>query len=513
MDCSQKTQQLLHTKSNLDQSGKAIDTIEEQLILELVSKLCKTLETEKIDYCHWKSNAALHLSASGKNDLDLLINRQDVQRFGEILYHLNFKRTIAPADKQMPGVVNYYGYDQQTGKLLHVHGHYQLVLGHDGTKNYRLPIEKAFLASATQTQLFKVPTPEWEFLVLVIRMVLKYSTWDVILTRQSCMPTGARSELEYLEPLINWSQLYGYLNQNLPYIDTELFNQCWQALQPDCSVWKRIRVGSQLQKALSSDARRPPMIDVSLKNWRRVVWGARRRLGWHQPKKRLASGGAMIALVGGDGAGKSTMVTELHTWLSQEFDTLPVHMGKPPWLWTSVVIRALLKGGRLLSTVVRGKAPPPVDINSPEFPGYHRLIQLICIARDRQQAYRKAQRFVNNGGIVICDRFALPGVMIMDGPQLAQWDEIRQNSWGKWLTQLEQNCYRGIAPPTLTVVLKLDPEIAVQRRQDENTISVRHRSTEVWQIDWEKTSAQVVDASLPPSQVLTQLKSLVWSAL
>ena len=46
----------------------------EKIALDLVVKLCETLAAQKIDYCHWKSNTFLDRSASGDNDLDLLIN-------------------------------------------------------------------------------------------------------------------------------------------------------------------------------------------------------------------------------------------------------------------------------------------------------------------------------------------------------------------------------------------------------------------------------------------------------
>ena len=41
--------------------------------LELVRRLCQTLSTEGVDYCHWKSNEALDRSARAESDLDLLV--------------------------------------------------------------------------------------------------------------------------------------------------------------------------------------------------------------------------------------------------------------------------------------------------------------------------------------------------------------------------------------------------------------------------------------------------------
>ncbi|HEX6268590.1 MAG TPA: nucleotidyltransferase family protein, partial [Anaerolineales bacterium] len=153
-------------------------------VLPIVQELCHALRTENIDYCHWKSNNMLERSASGDNDLDLLINRADGTRFSEVLFRLGFKQVEAPTEKQMPGVLDYFGFDQQAEKWVHVHAHYQLIMGHDMTKNFRLAIEKAYLESAVQGELFRVPAAEFEFIILVIRMVLKHSTWDAILGRE-----------------------------------------------------------------------------------------------------------------------------------------------------------------------------------------------------------------------------------------------------------------------------------------------------------------------------------------
>src|SRR5215211_6969672 len=119
-------------------------------VLPIVEELCHILRAENIDYCHWKSNNMLERSANGDNDLDLLINRADGSRFTEILFRLGFKQAHAPGEKQMPGVLDYYGYDEQAEKWVHVHAHYQLIMGHDMTKNFRLALERPYLASAVQ---------------------------------------------------------------------------------------------------------------------------------------------------------------------------------------------------------------------------------------------------------------------------------------------------------------------------------------------------------------------------
>jgi thymidylate kinase len=67
--------------------------------------------------------------------------------------------------------------------------------------------------------------------------------------------------------------------------------------------------------------------------------------------------------------------------------------------------------------------------------------------------------------------------------------------------------------PDLLIVLRVDPEICVQRKTDETSDSVRTRSQEIWNIDWCETPAYVIDASRSKPQVLSDVLSLVWSNL
>jgi thymidylate kinase len=482
-------------------------------VLGLVYKLCKMLEAEGIVYCHWKSNVALERSATGENDLDLLVDRGSVQRFTEILWRCGFREAWLPSGRQLPGILDYYGYDAECDRLVHVHAHYQLVLGHDATKNYHLPIEKPFLASSTQSELFRVPAPEFEFVLFVIRMALKHSTWAAVFGRQTALSAGEQQELAYLQARANNTQVRAILAEHLPFLDEGVFEDYLRSLQPGCSSWSRFKAGQRLKNSLEACARRSPIADEWLKLWRYLLWGFQRRVFKRVPRRRLASGGLMIAIVGGDGAGKSTAVDALYVWLSRYFDVRKVHMGRPSWSFTTVVVRGFLKIGTMLG-LYPFSTRDELDPDPAVFPGYPTLIRSVCTARDRWLTYARARRFASNGGLVLCDRFPLTGMMAMDGPQVERMvGNLKSNWFVEVLSRLEEKYYRQILPPDLLAVLRLDPEVAVQRKTDEGAASVRARTTQVWVLEWEKTPAHVIDASQPPEKLLSDLKTLIWSSL
>jgi hypothetical protein len=63
-------------------------------------------------------------------------------------------------------------------------------------------------------------------------------------------------------------------------------------------------------------------------------------------------------------------------------------------------------------------------------------------------------------------------------------------------------------------VLRIDPEVAVTRRPEDDPDYVRARNGEVFDLDWTAIEgAVVVDASRPPEQVLAAIKDAVWDRL
>jgi hypothetical protein len=195
---------------------------------------------------------------------------------------------------------------------------------------------------------------------------------------------------------------------------------------------------------------------------------------------------------------------------------------------TTIAVRGFLKLGNLL-----GLYPEDASFNktlnqqSLVSPGYPWLLREVCRARDRYHAYQKARHFAANSGLVILDRYPLSMVQIMDGPQVERFvNELmdgplaekstspkQSSKLTKFLVKIEDNYYDQIAPPEIMIVLLLDPEIAVERKTDEDSNSVRERSTEIWELDWTQSDAHIIEASKSKTEVLMEIKDHIWSQL
>ena len=486
--------------------------------LQLVLRLARALEEAGVPYCHWKSTEALARSLSGDNDLDLLVGRADVGRFTGILSELGFVQAYKPG-AALPGVESFYGADLDSGRWVHVHAHYQLVLGDDRTKNYRLPIEEAYIRSAAPGDGLRVPAPEFELVVLVIRLVLKYCTWDEIgwcaLRGRRAGPSGSeRRELEHLRERVDQQRVSSVLAEHLPAIEPGLFSECLIAVSGGASLAARLRAGRRLELALRACARRSRGADRALRVSRRAAIAVGRRT--RKPRKsRLAGGGAMVGILGGDGAGKSTALAALESWLGAEFDVRLVHLGKPRWSATTVTLRGVLKAAAVTADVLRRHVKVgPTERLTIAVSDYRPLLWLLCTARDRHHTYRSARRDATNGAVVLCDRYPHPRLSSMEVPLIARRAGDRvDRRLVRAMIALEEHYHRAIAPPELLVVLRVDPEVAVARKVDESPESVRRRGAEIWNIDWRAAGAHVIDASQPQEVVARELERLVWSAI
>ena len=484
--------------------------------LDLVSRLCEELRERGVSFCHWKSNEALDRSASGENDLDLLISRGDAQCFAEVLRRLGFKEARVRPAKELPGVFHAYGLDAPSGRFVHVHAHYQLVIGDDMTKNYRLPVEEPYLASSVPRGAFMVPSDAWELAVFIVRMMLKHSTWDAMLSLQGSLAASEARELDDLTRRADAAELDAIVRAHLPALGPELFGRCLECLRPGRSAWFRARTAARMQRRLAACSRRSRPVDTWLKLWRRAATIARRFVLRRGTPKRLDAGGALIAVVGGDGAGKSSVVDGLKAWLSTGYDTRRVHLGKPPRSATTFVLKGIMvlgrRSGRFSATRIPAHAMPAGEVE--RFPGYAWLLWHVLTARDRYREYASARRSATNGALVVCDRFPLPQLRFMDTARASELaGDPALGRIARSLVRLEARYYERISEPEIAVVLRVDPDVAVARRGDEEEDFVRPRCEEVWRADWSRSRAIVVDAGRTKEQVLSEVKSIIWSRL
>ncbi len=84
-------------------------------ILALSRQLIDALDSNGIRYCCWKEDFELDATLQGRDDVDLLVDREDYCNFEGILASLRFK--AANAFISYPWIFHFYGLDPSTGQL------------------------------------------------------------------------------------------------------------------------------------------------------------------------------------------------------------------------------------------------------------------------------------------------------------------------------------------------------------------------------------------------------------
>lgn len=484
--------------------------------LALTVELRDELAATAVRYCHFKSNDMLLKSMDGRNDLDLLVHRADAQRFLAVLARLGFKRALAPAGRDHPGVGHYYALDTDSGSLVHVHAHFQLVLGDDATKNYRLPIEEAYIASSRHDEALPIPAPEFELAIFVVRMMLKHATWDAVVLGNGSLGEGEVRELRWLRERADPERCRSVVVQHLAGIGVDLWSRCLDSLEHG-SRGARVRLGRELMRAMRTHGRRSRSRDTAVRVLRRVQWAWTWYVLRKPARKRLDRTGVTVAIVGGDGSGKSTAVEAVADWLDGTFVVHRTHLGRPrPSLLTLAMKGTIAISRRLAGRPGTTYTVDPRTAGPADFPGVSGALWHVLTARDRLRDYRRLRRVADAGGIVVSDRWPLPQLHLMDCSRVGWVLDLEPQPASpvvRWLARTERRLYANIAAPDVLVVLRLDPEVAVLRRPEDDPEYVRSRNGEVYTTDWRRSRAVVLDADMPAPAVHALIREAVWKRL
>jgi thymidylate kinase len=246
-----------------------------------------------------------------------------------------------------------------------------------------------------------------------------------------------------------------------------------------------------------------------------VVGAVVRRLTPHR-KKRPRSGGFAVAFVGADGAGKSSTVQEIRTWLGWRIDTRNFYMGNTAPSLGSRAVRAVgvaFAGGAGVIARVAGRTSAVGHLAS-EIEGLGTGVRHIADARDRYGRYLASRRAVGSGSVVVFDRYPLTGVRVgdhdVDGARIVP---TSADGASASLARMERRLYERIAAPDVVVVLSVSPEEALRRKPGHREHVVRAKAEALVRDSGRIPNAVVVDAGQPLPDVLLEVKRIIWSRL
>ena len=491
-------------------------------MLAKIRDLIEELNQSGLGYCHWKSNLGLAKALAGQTDIDLLVHRKDAGLFRALLGQHDFRPAITTMGEAFPSVEHYYALDEGSGVLAHVHAYFRVITGESLTKNNRLPIEEMLLQNTREVDSVRVPAKSAELVVFTVRMMLKHtSVMELVLLARYWKQV--QQEIDWLLETDSIDETLNFVKCWLPWLDTGLFSECIAALKAPASLLRRIRLGYRLRSQLRRYARHS-FIRAGLSGVQKFTGMLFRRLT-RSPKGMVPlGGGAVIAFVGSEATGKSTLLAEMRGWLGEHFAVEQIHAGKPKPTLLSVVpnllvpaLRIALPGHRSTRLETQYVSAEPSEKSRTNFSLIFAMRSAL-LAYDRRSLLSRAFSQAANGTIVLCDRYPSLQSGALDSPQLSHLPvSPRRYSVRRWLAQVEARLYREIPPPDLVIYLSAPLEVTVARNatrgKTEPEEYVRRRHARSSNLEFGKTPVYKIDTDQPFDQTVLEVKKAIWSAV
>lgn len=470
-------------------------------MLNSIQNMLNSFKKYNIRYCHWKSNEHLEEALTGDTDLDILFSADQRQILEQALSEAGLKRFRAVPLMQYNAIEDYIGFDKETAKIWHLHLHYRLSLGEKHLKGYTAPwteyiLSRRHLVETDEGSIY-CSNPEDETVLIYVRMALKLRWRDF----------GRKIGNDDITEM-NW--LRGQASQD----DAVRVAEDLLGKRVACEMNKVLSVKPEkknqllkLQKVLRREMRNftpyNRFTSWAVRTKRELFWlcaGVKRRLGLSSanPGRRVSpSGGTVVAILGCDGAGKSTTLSYVKKEFNKKIDVYSTYLGSGDG--SSSLLRKPMKliagkvGGKGLGHSVEKELDSGKKISlKSRLYAVAKVIWAVTLAKEKKSKLNKITKARNNGMLILADRY--PQIEVAgysDGPLLARY--ASGNGIMKRIADWEYNIYKNayINSPDLLVKLMVPTEIAVQRKPEMTEEEIDNKKAAVRAIHTGKKEVEI----------------------
>lgn len=477
-------------------------------VLNISRQLFNLWNNTDLLYCHWKSNEHLLAGLNGETDLDVLLAKKDKEKGREILYSLDFLPCRSQFGSRYPDVEDWIGFDRETGCLIHLHLHFQLITGHKGLKEYNLPWTEKMLQCRIKDESTGVyiADPNLELITLYSRIALKVPFKDLFKLRRGNFQIEKAyfTEIRYLKTKVNWevvaSHVHNYYGKyatevlsiiKAPTLSCELLSRLRQIVEYHFLVYNRLGHANRFLELYFKY-----VIKI------RKIFRTQFKCCIINRKTPLLGKGLQIAFLGQDGAGKTTITRDIREWWSWKMDVQYIYLGSGDnyFSWR-----------KTLQKVIPNSSPFKL------FRAWLQLSKYIQLAKDVLSMIRFGEKFAEKGGLVIYDRYPqIQYLGINDGPK------IRKNIIGRMPKVLrflliryankEEHILKEacLHHPDIVFKLIIPPEESVKRKPENKIETMIFKHNLIKSLDFNGSNVYIIDATVPYEQEILEIKQIIW---
>lgn len=492
-------------------------------MLKSIQTMLDMFEENNIVYCHWKSNEHIEEALQGDTDLDILFLPEQRSELERVLSECGLKRFRATPLMQYNAIEDYIGFDVDAAKIWHLHTHYRMTLGEKHLKGYTVtPWGYTMLDNRVKNE-FGIYTScvEDELILFFVRNAMKLRLRDTF----KSISKDDILELEWLLKRVDLEKLKVSLKV---YLSEKASDEILRLLQKHIDKKAQLK---NLYKILCKELALYTGYTSLASRWHRtkreIYWliGAIiRHCGFNTNKayRRVSpAGGCVVAILGCDGAGKSTTIAYLAKEFSKKLDVKTVYLGSGDG--SSSLIRKPMKyiankvGGKGLGKSVeneyKSKSKEKISIKARLY-SMAKIIWAYTLAVEKKNKLKEITEARNNGMLVLVDRY--PQIEISgcsDGPLLGRYYND-SNSMLHSIAEKELNIYKLAYnnPPDLTIKLTVPTEVAIQRKPEMTTEEIERKKNAVMQMSVSRKSI-IVDTTESKNKSFGKVMAAIWKEI
>ena len=477
-------------------------------MLEISKQLFKSWNNLQVSYCHWKSNEHLVPGLDGDTDLDVLLSDFDKTKGEAVLRSMEFIQCKSQFGSRYPGVDDWIGYDKSSGRFIHLHLHYKIVTGHKGLKEYCLPWTDDVLATKIldkETEVY-IANPNIELLTIYTRIALKISLSDKSKLKKGTYKVDKSylQEIKFLKERVSWQEVERLVSRYYgnSYANVLAIIQSEQMTAKQVSELRKIaeRTFKNVNRYKSTYRLREFYYKYALKLCKLL----RQKLNVFIVNRKVpkTSRGVQIAFLGQDGAGKTTVTTDIRKWWSWKMDVQYIYLGSGDnyFSWRKALQKTLpnSSGFKLIRAWLQ-------------------FSKFKVLAKDVLTMIKAGEKFAAKGGLVIYDRYPqveYPG--ISDGPKirtniLSKLPRKLQPLFERYAVNEERYLKEATSHhPDIVFKLIIPPEESVRRKPENKLDTMKKKHELIKALQFPGSDVYIIDATMPYEEEILLIKNIIW---
>lgn len=423
----------------------------------------KKLNDSNINYCHWKSNNNINLDPNKTDDYDLLVDIKDKNKFEKKLKNLFFyKKNINNY------LIHYIIFEKDY--IMHLHVYYKLITSGLLYKNYHFP--NTLILNKKNKNLYRgiINTPLFcdDYIFLITRKICEFqSILELILSLRN---DELDKEIKFFEnkKLLNEKFKLELKKKNL--IDYDDFLN-FQIFYKNRDIFKLYLICLKYYTKLSKYRKLNYFSSELLRLFKLInlIFKKIFRLNNNLIKNHS---GLLIAILGPDNSGKSTLINGLSSYYKKYFDVKCFHLGSPKnnILQKVINIFSLIfsKKSHLRNSNIVLNQNRKLNFSSLFLISLKSIIQAIS----KYYEFKIIKKKYDEGKIIFIDRYVKDKPSFFDGPKIELI--FSNNKIINFFSIIEKKIYKKIDYCDLAFYLNVNDQTLFLRNKKRKKIIKEH---------------------------------------